>query len=236
MIPKTIHYCWFGGKPMLKSAEKYLRTWKRYFPDWEIQRWDENNFDVNIIPYTQAAYRACKYAFVSDYVRYKALYDHGGVYFDTDVEVIKSFDDIIASGPFLGIEKSSETENVYVNPGLCMCAEKNMKFYEKMLKVFERWEPSGSEIGPLLVKETTRMLVKEGWKRKDLIQKIDGITIYPNDFFNPMDDYTGKITVTHNTRSIHHYAKSWVNNYGPLRDRIAKLYHRFLLLLRHTPS
>ena len=97
MISKVIHYCWFGGKPLPKLAEKCIESWKRYLPDYEIKRWDETNFDVSIIPYTQEAYQKGKYAFVSDYARFWIIYHYGGIYFDTDVEVIASLDKIINS-------------------------------------------------------------------------------------------------------------------------------------------
>ena len=121
MIPKIIHYCWFGGKPLPESARKYIASWRKYFPDYEIKEWNENNFDVNIISYTAEAYKARKYAFVSDFARFWILYHHGGLYFDTDVEVIGSFDDIIARGPFMGCEsglRPMEGDSLLVAPGL----------------------------------------------------------------------------------------------------------------------
>ena len=95
MIPKTIHYCWFGRNQLPKSAIKCISSWRKFFPDYEIKEWNEDNFDVNSIPYTAEAYQVGKYAFVSDYARFWILYHYGGVYFDTDVEVIKPMDDII---------------------------------------------------------------------------------------------------------------------------------------------
>ena len=98
MIPKIIHYCWFGHNPLPNSAIKCINSWKKFFPDYEIREWNEDNFDVESIPYTAEAYRIKKYAFVSDYARFWVLYHHGGLYFDTDVEVIKPMDDIIERG------------------------------------------------------------------------------------------------------------------------------------------
>ena len=89
MIPKVIHYCWFGGNPLPESAQKCIASWRKFLPDYEIKEWNESNFDVNAIPYTAQAYAAKKYAFVSDYARFSILYDNGGLYFDTDVEVIR---------------------------------------------------------------------------------------------------------------------------------------------------
>lgn len=104
MIPKVIHYCWFGGNPLPDSAKKCISSWRKYLPDFEIKVWNERNFDVKSIPYTREAYRLKKFAFVSDYARMWILYNYGGIYFDTDVEVIKPFNDIILRGNFMGFE------------------------------------------------------------------------------------------------------------------------------------
>lgn len=106
MIPKIIHYCWFGRNPLPLLAVKCIESWKRYFPDYEIREWNEDNFNVNMIPYTREAYEAKKYAFVSDYARFYILYYYGGLYFDTDVEVIKPMNDIIERGAFMGCERA----------------------------------------------------------------------------------------------------------------------------------
>ena len=137
MIPKIIHYCWFGHNPLPESALKCIASWKKYLPDYEIKEWNEDNFDVNIIPYTQQAYEAKKYAFVSDYARYWILYNYGGVYFDTDVEVIKTMDDIIEKGAFMGIEIPSKNETFpLVAPGLGMATGKMHPFCKKMIEEY----------------------------------------------------------------------------------------------------
>lgn len=104
MIPRIIHYCWFGGNKLPELAIKCISSWKIYFPDYEIKEWNETNYDVHKIPYISQAYDAKKYAFVSDYARFDILYQYGGIYFDTDVEVIKPFDQILKSGGFMGLE------------------------------------------------------------------------------------------------------------------------------------
>ena len=132
MIPKTIHYCWFGGKDLPEDAQKCIASWRKFLPDYEIKEWNEQNFDVNSIPYTAEAYRAGKYAFVSDYARMLILYQHGGLYFDTDVEVIKPLDDIVTRGPFMGYEiepDGNQTETTATNPGLAIGAEPGMDIY-----------------------------------------------------------------------------------------------------------
>lgn len=128
MIPHVIHYCWFGGKPLPKSALKCISSWKKYFPDWEIKQWNEENFDINSIPYTREAAERGKWAFVSDYARFWILYHHGGVYFDTDVEVIRPMDDIIEGGAFMGFEK--DCNSIGIAAGLGMGANKKLgNFY-----------------------------------------------------------------------------------------------------------
>lgn len=132
MIPKIIHYCWFGRNPLPESALKCIASWRKFFPDYEIVEWNEDNFDVNAIPYTAQAYAAKKYAFVSDYARLKILYDHGGLYFDTDVEVIKPFDDILAGGAFMGCELTA-AQGCAVNPGLGLGVSAGSGLYNVLL-------------------------------------------------------------------------------------------------------
>ena len=122
MIPKVIHYCWFGRNPLPDSALKCIESWKKYLPDYEIVQWNEDNFDVNSIPYVAEAYAARKYAFVSDYARFYVLYNQGGVYFDTDVEAVAPLDDILEKGPYMGMERALSGE-MAVNPGLGFAAE-----------------------------------------------------------------------------------------------------------------
>ena len=136
MIPKIIHYCWFGRNPRPASAKKCIASWRKYLPDYEIKEWNEDNFDVNIIPYTQQAYEMKKYAFVSDYARFWILYHYGGLYFDTDVEVIKSFDDIVDKGAFMGLEidGTKKDTKIAIAPGLGLGAETGMSIYYQILE------------------------------------------------------------------------------------------------------
>ena len=141
MIPKIIHYCWFGRNTLSPLAIKCIESWKKYFPDYEIKEWNEANFDVNIIPYTQEAYEAKKYAFVSDYARFWILYHYGGLYFDTDVEIIRSMNVIIEKGSFMGCENNDkEGKNLFqklgVNPGLGMGSIPYHPFYKEMLDLY----------------------------------------------------------------------------------------------------
>ena len=221
MIEKTIHYCWFGKKPLPDSAKKYITSWKKHFPDYEIKEWNEDNFDVNSIPYTHDAYSAGKYAFVSDYARFWILYHYGGIYFDTDVEVIRPMDDIIAKGAFMGFEldnvKRSDSIPA-IAPGLGLGAEKGNAIYAQILEGFEQLDfylPDGSRNPFSMIPMVTKMMQERGLVLKDEMQTIDGITVYPNEYFNPFDDITGVLRKTPNTRSIHWYAKTWADNNHP---------------------
>ena len=173
MIPKIIHYCWFGGKPLPKSAEKCIASWKKYLPGYEVKRWDESNFDVNAIPYTREAYAACKYAFVSDYARFWILYHYGGVYFDTDVEVIRPIDDIINRGGFLGVE--SNRNGIYtVNPGLGFAATQGTAVIGEMVNLYSTFHftnTDGASDLKNIVEITTEYLSARGLRKTDEIQQ-----------------------------------------------------------------
>ncbi len=215
-IPKVIHYCWFGGNPLPPLAHNCIQSWKQYFPEYEIKEWNESNFDVNSINYIKQAYEARKYAFVSDYARFKILYDNGGIYFDTDVEVIKPMYDIIATGPFMGCENNFRQEatpnELGVNPGLGMGAPAGFSLFKELLILYDNLQfrkKDGSLNTKTIVEYTTDFLSQKGLKNISEIQNIDGINIYPKDYFCPQDYKTGKITITANTYSIHHFAESW---------------------------
>lgn len=231
MIPKKIHYCWFGRNPLPESAQKCIASWRKFFPDYEIIEWNEDNFDVNCIPYTAQAYEARKYAFVSDYARFKILYEQGGLYFDTDVEVIKSFDDIISSGAFMGFEVNPNPDRPYgaVAPGLGIGAEAGMDVYRAVLDYYAQLsfiQPDGSyNMIDAVVNITTRELINAGLQNNGGIQTVSGITTYPSDYFNPLDDATGRLNKTENTRSIHWFTKSWLK-VSPWRQRLSRLFHR----------
>ena len=226
-VPKIVHYCWFGGQPLPQSAQKCIASWRKYLPDYEIREWNESNFDVNAIPYTREAYECGKYAFVSDYARFRILYLHGGIYFDTDVEVIRPMDDLVARGAFMGIEQSSAS--VGINPGLGMAAAPHMELFGSLLAHYANLhfvDEAGVQIPGTVVKHTTDVCCRFGFVAENRMQQVDGVWIYPNDWFNPLDDATGRLTITDNTRSIHLYAKSWVDNYGPFRIWLTRRLHR----------
>ncbi len=216
MIPKIIHYCWFGRNPLPASAQGCIASWRKYLPDYEIKEWNEDIFDVNSIPYTQQAYEAKKYAFVSDYARFWILYHEGGLYFDTDVEIIANMDAIVARGPFMGIEQGASFDGKpMVAPGLGLGAEAGHAFFKRMLQVYNDQifiNADGSYNNMTIVTYTTQELYYRGMKPSENIQEVEGIWIYPADYFCPMDSTTGIITKTSRTVAIHHYDCSWMNH------------------------
>ncbi len=235
MIPKVIHYCWFGRNPLPKSAVKCIDSWRKLMPDYEIKEWNEDNFDVNMIPYTAEAYSVGKYAFVSDFARFWILYNYGGVYFDTDVEVIKSIDDIVEKGAFMGVEVMCEvvpTDLIgypMVAPGLGIGTPAGTEFYKKLLDYYSGLHflrEDGSIMGGTVVAHTTRLLVKEGLQKRADMQQVSGIWIYPEDYFNPFDDLTGRLNKTERTYTIHWYSRSWQRKQSAFRLWLSRMSHR----------
>lgn len=217
MIPKVIHYCWFGGNPIPEEYLRYMESWKRFFPDYEIRRWDESSFDVDAVPFTKEAYGVGKFAYVSDYARLKILYERGGVYFDTDVEVIRSLDDIIAKGAFMGFEKNTNArpgEMLSVNVGLGFAVEAGNPIIREVLDFYESHHyiyPDGHMEQIPIVPIVTKVLKEHGLNRTDVPTVVDGITVYPWDYFCPIEFMGRKLEITPNTRTIHHYSATWMS-------------------------
>lgn len=211
MIPKKIHYCWFGRNPKPDLAEKCIRSWKRYCPDYEIIEWNEDNYDISAAPlYVRQAYEAKKWAFVTDYVRLDVVYRCGGIYLDTDVEVIKSLDRFLNHRAFFGLESPE-----YINTGLGFGAEKGAEILEELMSDYQEIPfvlPDGSFDQTSCPVRNTQVFLKHGFLQKDEEQVVrNEIHIYPSDFFSPMSYETGILTITPNTHSIHHFAASWVD-------------------------
>lgn len=221
MIPKKIHYCWFGNNAKPKVVEKCISSWKKKLPDYEIIEWNESNFDVNHNAYTKMCYENKKFAFLTDYLRLLIIYEHGGIYFDTDVEVIRSFDDLLCEKGFFGFENDS-----HVASGLGFGAEKGNTIVKKMLSEYDPLLDGlhGTVGCPIL---NTKALVEEGLKLDGTLQRINGVLICPSDYFNPMNSATGEIKKTRNTYSIHRYSMLWLPKHKRIKSSITKVFHRF---------
>ena len=212
-MKRVIHYCWFGRSPLPPLAQRCIASWRKYLPDYEIKEWNEDNFDVSMLPYTADAYEAGKYAFVSDYARFCILYQQGGVYFDTDVEAIRPMDDILSQGPFMGFEVDGSRRPLAVNPGLGLAAEPGMSLYREILDRYETMSflrHDGTQNPYSMIPMVTDLLQSHGLKGNGAIEHVAGIDIYPSEWFNPFDDATGRLRKTDNTRTVHWYAKSWM--------------------------
>ena len=236
MIPKIIHYCWFGKKPLSELALKCIASWKKYLPDYEIKEWNESNFNVNQISYTVQAYKCKKYAFVSDYARFKIMYEYGGIYFDTDVEVIKPLDDLIARGAFFGMETCDR--NLMCAPGLDFACNAGLGFAcnaglglcKEMIEQYEHEKfilSNGMLNLETVVTRFSNILQKHGFKYNNDITEFEDVFFYPPKFFCPINYHTGEKNITQNTYTIHHFAASWVNKYDnlPLYAKIWKFLH-----------
>ena len=215
-------------------------------PDYEIKEWNEDNFDVNIIPYTAEAYAMKKYAFVSDYARFWILHKYGGIYFDTDVEVIRPIDDIIARGNFMGFETDPNPANgdasegsvapglgLGVNPGLGLGVNPGLGIIEKMMHYYDGQHFVHEAVMKnqiTVVHIATKVLRDNGLKNVAGIQEVAGCYIYPAEYFCPINVTTGRIHVEKNTRTIHHYAGTWVDKKFSLKEFVKRLLPEKLLL------
>lgn len=238
MIPKVIHYCWFGRNPLPVSALKCIESWKRHLPDFEIKEWNEENFDVNAIPYTRDAYQEKKYAFVSDYARFWILYNFGGIYFDTDVEVIRPMDAIITNGPFMGAEvDGNERDEIFpkVAPGLCIGAYSKMRLLGEVIKrykVLNFYGPDGTLNKYTMIPLISNLLKEAGMVASNKIQTVSDFTIYPSEYFNPLEIATGRLKMTSNTYSIHWFMASWLPYQPKWRKKTKQYIRRFLSIFK----
>ncbi len=211
-IPKVINYCWFGGNPKNELIEMCIESWKKYLPEYEIVEWNENNFDVNIIPYTKEAYEAKKWAFVSDYARLYIIYHHGGVYLDTDVEVLKNFDALVEKGGILSFENTSNKPNAKtVNTGIGFAAEAGNEVIKKMMEDYHRvhFTKNGKMNDVPCPVRNTKVLKRLGLVTDGSMQEIGGITVYPFEYFCGYDIANSHATITDHTYTIHHYSALW---------------------------
>lgn len=206
-IPKTIHYCWFGGKPKPELAEKCIRSWKKYCPDFEILEWNEHNFDVSEAPgYVQQAYACKRWAFVSDYVRLKALTEMGGVYMDTDVEVIRPLDPYLNHRAFAGFEHPER-----VQTGLLAC-EKDFPLFREFMAYYDTasfLREDGTPDVTTNVEILTGLCLQRGMVCNDRLQEIEGLTLYPREVFCPVDYDTKRLKKTRKTVTVHWFSGSW---------------------------
>lgn len=206
MIPKIIHYCWFGGKPKPELAVKCINSWKKYCPDYKIVEWNEDNFDINCCDYVRDAFKEKKWAFITDYVRLFALVNQGGIYMDTDVEVVKPLDKYLSHTAFSGFQTEDS-----IQTGLLAC-EKGYQGFKDLLDEYSArsfYKPDGTLNDTPNPVYFTDYYMKKGLKLNNHKQKVAGFALYPIDYFCAKSYLSGKIERTKNTVTIHHFAGSW---------------------------
>ncbi len=223
-IPKRIHYCWFGGKPKTEGVLKCIESWREKCPDYDIIEWNEQNFDIDKIAYTREAHQAGKWAFVSDVARLFALVNQGGIYLDTDVELVDSFDLVLNNNAFVGFEG---TKHIATAVMACKAGNKMMAELLDSYKT-SRFIAGGQKFDMTTnVVRFTNLLVEKGLLLNGKRQVINGVSIYPTDYFSPYDYINGRLMRTVNTIAIHWYSVSWLENV-PLRRRLSQYYHRLI--------
>lgn len=225
MIPKKIHYCWFGGNPLTDDAKRYIQTWREYCPDYEIIEWNESNFDVNENTYCREAYAAKKWAFVSDYVRLKVLYEYGGIYMDTDVEVCKNLDFLLNHGAVSGYEseKSIPTGTIAARQGhewiKFLLDDYNNRHFSTVDGKYDL--TTNVETITKLTKEKYG-IVLDGKK----IEFGDNAIVLPFDYLCAKTFWTGEIIRTVNTFTIHHFSGSWLDANDKEYNDLFRCYYR----------
>ena len=237
MIPKVIHYCWFGRGEKPELARKCIASWKKYCPDYKIIEWNEDNLDLNLNRYAKEAYEAKKWGFVPDYFRLWIVFNYGGIYLDTDVQLLKSLDPLLDNHAFCGFEQSSAP--FFAALGLGFGAEKGDPTVEKLMRQYDELRftnEDGSFNQTPSPQYSTQLLCKYGLDTtSNTIQIVDTMTVYPYDYFCPKSFETGLSRRTENTFSIHHYDSSWLDDegkeYHEMKRRLAKRDH-----LLHTPN
>lgn len=212
MIPKIIHFCWLSGNPYPALISKCIISWKKYLPDYEIILWDKKRFDINSVTWVKEACDNKKYAFAADYIRFYALYNFGGIYLDSDVEVLKSFNDLLEQNYFIGEDALGSIEAAVIG------AEKGLPWIKECLDYYK--ERCFIKNDGTLDMKPVPILVT------NVMKKYCNIKLYQFDFFSPKDYYIGEILISKNTYTIHHFDGKWevVN----LSYRLKKAIHKLL--------
>lgn len=223
MIPQKIHYCWFGRSEKPKLAKRCIASWKKYCPDYEIIEWNEDNFDIAAYPYAAYCYRQKKWAFLSDFVRLVVVEAHGGLYFDTDVELVRKPDFLLEHAAFFGFENETN-----VNTGHGFGAIAHAPSVVAMLHTYLSLQPTSDGNFPIMGCPVlnTAALVELGLQCSGRRQTVAGAEIYPAEYFNPYESTTGRLCRTKETVSIHWYSMSWLSRGQILRAKLTRPFHR----------
>ncbi|MFD2613953.1 glycosyltransferase family 32 protein [Paenibacillus gansuensis] len=224
-IPRIIHYCWFGRGAKPPKIVKCMNSWRRHLPDYELVEWNEDNFDLNANRFVKEAYASRKYAFVSDYVRLHALFAQGGIYLDTDVEILKPLDRFLHHESFFGYEDEQYASSCLIG------SVKEHPWMEELKSYYEEL-PFVLPDGTLNMKTNTSIITRlcepYGFAANGEYQVLtNGVVFYPRTYFSPYDFINGANYITENSYAIHHFAKSWLPYHvrlrGELKRRISRL-------------
>ncbi len=223
MIPKVIHYCWFGGNGKPHKIKKCIASWRKICPSYQIIEWNESNFDLSQHPYLKWCHDNGKWAYLSDFARLLIIKENGGIYFDTDVELIKSPEHLLSNEAFFGFENENN-----IATGLGFGAKPNHKTVEAMIQEYSSLIPDEEGNFPLVTCPAlnTKALLPFGLQLNGQEQMIAGAMILPMDYMNPYDDPTGRLNITENTFSIHWYSKSWMKKTKIIRSKLTRPMHR----------
>lgn len=223
-IPKIVHYIWFGGNPKSELILNCIESWKKYLPDYEFKEWNENNYDVNKCPFIKEAYENKKYAFAADYARFDILYEYGGIYLDTDVELLKRIpDDYLNFEGFAGVESNNR-----INPGLIFAVMPKNPLVLNLKENYEKKHFINGKKQDLttVVDYTTDLFKKYGFQENNKRQTIKNFEIFPVDYFCAFDFTFKEFNITENTISIHHYAFTW-------GSKTQKFYYKFKIIIKN---
>lgn len=226
-IPKIIHYCWFGQNEKSELIKKCILSWKEKCPDYEIIEWNEKNFDTNINNYVREAYQEKKWAFVSDYARLWIIYNNGGIYLDTDVELLKNMDSLLEYDAFF----CSEDNKKYAT-GLGFGAVKNNKIVKNMMDAYKNIsfiKDGKYDMTPCPVRNTKSIeyIIKK-FKQINKLNIVDNVAFFPKEYFCPYDYDSHKLIITDNTISIHWYGESWLSNRKKFSKKIKRIMFNIL--------
>ncbi|WP_349400303.1 glycosyltransferase family 32 protein [Clostridium perfringens] len=212
-IPKIIHYCWFGEKEKSKLIKKCIESWKKELVEYEFFEWNETNYDVNKCIFTQQAYKQKKWAFLSDYARLDVLYKYGGIYLDTDMEVLKTFNDLLHNQIFIGVEDSKNLNAAIIG------SSKNNSIIKEIISIYN--QINNFDEFPTIPNVISNYFKKKGFNYENENKVLDNnISIYSSEYFYPLSNVNHTLKKTKNTYTIHYYDASWFNSKNRLKRKL----------------
>lgn len=225
MIPKIIHYCWFGGNELSKDAKRYIEIWHSLCPEYQIIEWNETNFDVESVPYVREAYEKRKWAFVSDYARLYALKKYGGIYLDTDVEILKPLDALLYNKAFIGAESKYSICTAVIG------AEKDASFIGELMSLYDGIHfvnKQKIDLTPNSQRVFEYLISVYDYKETSSPIKYENCTLYPKDYFSPINCYTYEQEITQNTYCVHQFAGTWKNKREMFSNKLKAIVTRII--------